>query len=162
VGRLDPHLPRQPIGHAAGTRSRRQSLIMSPATAITSLTCGFLSERVTGIEPALSAWESVPSGVLMCPELRSWLSASDRDMPAFTGVNGTLMARRAWTEDEAQDRPGLRAVSFARVSSRRWRGLNVVFSTFRRPEHPPGCNRRPWLAWPGCYVARMSARLGTG
>src|SRR6516162_6842263 len=28
-----------------------------------------------------------------CPELRSWLSASDREIPVFTGVNGTLMAR---------------------------------------------------------------------
>jgi hypothetical protein len=31
---------------------------------------------------------------LKCPELRSWLSASDREIPFFTGVNGTLMARR--------------------------------------------------------------------
>jgi hypothetical protein len=52
---------------------------------------------VTGIEPALSAWESGPSGALTCPELRSWLSASDREIPVFTGVNGTLMARRSWT-----------------------------------------------------------------
>jgi len=37
------------------------------------------AERVTGVEPALSAWESVPSGALMCPELRGWLSASARD-----------------------------------------------------------------------------------
>ena len=28
-----------------------------------------------GIEPALSAWESVHSGGFTCPELRSWLSA---------------------------------------------------------------------------------------
>jgi hypothetical protein len=53
-------------------------------------------ERVTGIEPALSAWELVPSGVLTCPELRGWLSVSDREIPVFTGVNGTLMARRSW------------------------------------------------------------------
>jgi hypothetical protein len=54
-------------------------------------------ERVTGIEPALSAWESGPFRALMWPELRSWLSASDREIPVFTGVNGTLMARRSWT-----------------------------------------------------------------
>jgi hypothetical protein len=37
----------------------------------------------------------------MCPELRSWLSASDRETPVFTGVNGTLMARRRrpWAGD---------------------------------------------------------------
>jgi hypothetical protein len=46
-------------------------------------------ERVTGIEPALSAWESVPSEAFTCGELRSWLSASDREIPVFTGVNGT-------------------------------------------------------------------------
>jgi hypothetical protein len=50
---------------------------------------------VTGIEPALSAWEVVPSGALRCPELRSWLSDGDREIPVLTGVNGTLMARRA-------------------------------------------------------------------
>jgi hypothetical protein len=54
-------------------------------------------ERVTRIELELSAWESEPSGALMCPELRGWLSASDREIPVFTGANGTLMARRSWT-----------------------------------------------------------------
>jgi hypothetical protein len=29
-----------------------------------------LLERVTGIEPALSAWESVPSGLVTWPDLR--------------------------------------------------------------------------------------------
>ena len=42
-------------------------------------------ERVTGIEPALSAWESVPSGALIIPKLRSWLSGSDREMPVLLG-----------------------------------------------------------------------------
>src|SRR6516225_9647998 len=46
----------------------------------------------------LSAWESGPSGALTCPELRSWLSASDREIPVLTGVNGTLMARWSWPE----------------------------------------------------------------
>jgi hypothetical protein len=46
------------------------------------------SERVTGIEPALSAWESVPSRPVMRPDLRSGLSASDRDRPLVTRVNG--------------------------------------------------------------------------
>ena len=50
-------------------------------------------ERVTGIEPALSAWESVPSGPVTCPDLRGGVSASDRERPLITGVNGPLMAR---------------------------------------------------------------------
>ena len=52
------------------------------------------SERVTGIEPALSAWEAVPSGPVTWPDLRDGVSASDGERPVFTGVNGTLMARR--------------------------------------------------------------------
>jgi hypothetical protein len=51
-------------------------------------------ERVTGIEPALSAWESVPSGPVTCPDLRFAVSASDRERPLVTGVNGPLMAGR--------------------------------------------------------------------
>ena len=45
----------------------------------------------------LSAWESVPPGAFTCSELRSWLSGSDREIPVFTGVNGTLIARRSRT-----------------------------------------------------------------
>ena len=55
-------------------------------------------ERVTRIELALSAWESEPSGAFTCPELRSWLSVSAREIPVLTGVNGTLMAWRSWLE----------------------------------------------------------------
>jgi hypothetical protein len=39
------------------------------------------------------------------PELRSWLSASDREIPVLTGVHGTLMARRSWAEDEGWTKP---------------------------------------------------------
>ena len=61
----------------------------------TSFDLGFSRlERVTGIEPALSAWESVPSGPVMQPDLRSGLSASDRERPLVAGANGPLMARR--------------------------------------------------------------------
>jgi hypothetical protein len=49
-------------------------------------------ERVTGIEPALSAWESVPFGPMQ-PDLRCDRSTSDREYPRITRVNGTLMAR---------------------------------------------------------------------
>ena len=50
-------------------------------------------ERVTGIEPALSAWESVPSGPVTWPDLRVGVFASDRERPLVTEVNGPLMAR---------------------------------------------------------------------
>ncbi len=54
----------------------------------------YLWSGVTGIGPALSAWESVASGPVTWPDLRDGVSASDRDRPLVTGVNGTLMARR--------------------------------------------------------------------
>jgi hypothetical protein len=59
-------------------------------------------ERVTGIEPALSAWESVQSRPSIWPDLRSGLSVSDRESPRFTLVNGPLMARRL---DHVEGRP---------------------------------------------------------
>ncbi len=59
---------------------------------VSALVRGLL-ERVTGIEPALSAWESVPSGPVTWPDLWVRLSASGRERPLFTVVNGPLMAR---------------------------------------------------------------------
>jgi hypothetical protein len=67
--------------------------INSPPAAYPAGPGIFVVERVTRIELALSAWESVLSRDLTCPELPSWLSARDREMPGSTGVNGTLMAR---------------------------------------------------------------------
>jgi hypothetical protein len=67
--------------------------LVRPGLTERLLTCGFALERVTGIEPALSAWESVPSGPVMRPDLRDGVSTSDRERPLVTGVNGPLMAR---------------------------------------------------------------------
>ena len=53
-------------------------------------------ERVTGIEPALSAWESVPSGPVTWSDLRDDVPVSDRRRPLVTEVYGPLMARRSW------------------------------------------------------------------
>jgi hypothetical protein len=47
-----------------------------------------------GIEPALSAWESVRLRPSTWPDLRVGVSASDRERPLVAGANGTLMARR--------------------------------------------------------------------
>ena len=45
-------------------------------------------ERVTGIEPALSAWEDDGTDHVMPAELHVHLSVSDRNWPLFTTVNG--------------------------------------------------------------------------
>jgi hypothetical protein len=79
-----------PAGQSPGTRK----ITNEPES--TQLTCGFAVERVTGIESALSAWESVPSGPVTWPDLRGGVSASDRDRPLATAVNGPLMARPPW------------------------------------------------------------------
>ena len=50
------------------------------------------SERVTGFEPALSAWDLCRPGATP-PDLRGGVSVTDREMPLVTGVNGPLMAR---------------------------------------------------------------------
>jgi len=82
-----------------GTLMARKTDYDSPAARpgrkSVTLTWAFALERVTGIEPALSAWEAVPSGPVMGPDLRSGLSASDRERPLVTGANGPLMARQS-------------------------------------------------------------------
>jgi hypothetical protein len=57
-------------------------------------------------ELALSAWEAVPSRPVTWPDLRSRVSASDRERPPVTGVNGTLMARRIVVRPAQWPRPG--------------------------------------------------------
>jgi hypothetical protein len=53
---------------------------------------------MTGIEPALSAWESVPFTLDIGSELRFHGFASDREYRLITGVNRTLMARQGATD----------------------------------------------------------------
>jgi len=67
--------------------------IATPGIIKPDPTWAYALERVTGIEPALSAWEAVPSGPVMLPDLRRGLSVSDRERPLVTGVNGPLMAQ---------------------------------------------------------------------
>src|SRR5690242_1650429 len=85
--------------------------MVRPGRTMSPLTCAFTLERVTGIEPALSAWEAVPSGPVTWPDLRGGVSASDRERPLVTGVNGPLMARRTVV------RPALIAVPWSSPSS---------------------------------------------
>jgi hypothetical protein len=62
------------------------------------LTWGFTLERVTGIEPALSAWEVcgaprvLPADSVTCGDLGG-LSVSDRDYPWVLLPSGTQRAR---------------------------------------------------------------------
>ena len=88
-------------------------------------------ERVTGIEPALSAWESVHSGPSIWPDLRSGLSVSDHESPRFTRVNGPLMARRL---DHVEGRP---SASAEHIPS--WRGSHERYAL------SPVADARRWL-----------------
>jgi hypothetical protein len=77
---------------AAGTRGPRWVLILGTCAAITYLTCSFSLERVTGIEPALSAWETNRSGPLTA---LTWAP----DAPLVTVMNPAtpgLMANGPW------------------------------------------------------------------
>src|SRR5437660_460789 len=54
------------------------------------------------------------------PDLRIVLSASDREIPLFTGANGPLMARRSWADlrlraPRPPDHPGLSSGAHAGV-----------------------------------------------
>src|ERR1700722_5062187 len=74
-----------------------------PGSGTVVLTWAFVLERVTRIELALSAWESVPSGPVTWPDLRDGLSTSDRERPLITGVNGPLMARPSSPKADASE-----------------------------------------------------------
>jgi hypothetical protein len=57
------------------------SLILKASAAIAALACGFSWERVTGIEPALSAWEldrSMPVRPLTSQPGGSGVAVADR------------------------------------------------------------------------------------
>jgi hypothetical protein len=61
------------------------------------LICGFSVERVTGIEPALSAWESHPGSGKRPASwafVRGQLTAGARHAPWLTAVDGTKMSAR--------------------------------------------------------------------
>jgi hypothetical protein len=91
------------LGRAASSVSDEPRLVR-PDLTMSPLTCRFTVERVTGIEPALSAWESVPSGPVAWPDLRVGVSASDREGPLVAEVNGPLMAQRSWEAAPCQSR----------------------------------------------------------
>jgi hypothetical protein len=61
---------------------------------LSAVSCGFVVERVTGIEPALSAWEVCgavrlsPADSVTCGDLDG-LSVSDRDYPRALLPSGT-------------------------------------------------------------------------
>jgi hypothetical protein len=113
---------------------------------------GFLAERVTGIEPALSAWESEPSGAFTRAELRNLLSASHREIPVLTGVNGTLMARRTWPE------PGrwpVRPSAFQAGHIPSWRGSCECYAL-----SPVAAVSRWWLRLLSSLLSAALSRAG--
>jgi hypothetical protein len=59
---------------------------------VSALAACFRSERVTGIEPALSALESVWLQRSTWPDLRVRVSASDRERPLVACCQGPLHA----------------------------------------------------------------------
>jgi hypothetical protein len=73
--------------------------LVRPGLTVSPLTCAYSVERVTGIEPALSAWEAVPSGPVTYPDLRREVSASDRERPLVTAANGPADRGTACAED---------------------------------------------------------------
>ena len=109
--------------------------LVRPDLAENLLTCAYNLERVTGIEPALSAWEAVPSGPVTWPDLRVGVSESDRERPPVTGVNGPLMARRVVV------RPALMAASWSSPSS-------SIAAIPRAEAAVSRLAKRPRAAWP--------------
>src|SRR5690349_13321976 len=83
----------------------------------------------------LSAWEAVPSGPVTWPDLRGGVSASDRERPLVTGVNGPLMARRTAV------RPALKAASWSSPSSSIAAVPRAVAAVSRLAKRP----RAAWL-----------------
>jgi hypothetical protein len=81
-------------GHAAGTR-HEEALMM--ATKMISenmaLAARFQVERMTGIEPAMSAWESTDFVRIIHLEQHITPTLSSRDRPLITASNGLLIAR---------------------------------------------------------------------
>jgi hypothetical protein len=57
---------------------------------------------MTGIEPALSAWEFADSIRFMQPDQQFRCSLSIRERPLITASNGPLMARRRGSEERLQ------------------------------------------------------------
>jgi hypothetical protein len=72
---------------AASPAAQRPNSGAGQANPLTSL------ERVTGIEPALSAWESVRLRPSTWPDLWVGVSASDRERPLVAGANCTTITR---------------------------------------------------------------------
>jgi hypothetical protein len=127
-------------------------------------TCSLSAIGVHRRHLILSAWESGPFSGLTCLELRSWLSESDRQIPVFAGVNGTLMARRRrpWASDllrvSSGQLPGLEATtlpwaSLAVSSAESSCGVVAVIFCCHRS------SRRRWVMSTATRVSGISGGL---
>ena len=87
-----------PCQQANCTCGLRRADERKASTRLSVVSCGYVVERVTGIEPALSAWEVcgvarlLPAVSVTCGDLDG-LSASDRDYPWALFLSGTQRAR---------------------------------------------------------------------
>jgi hypothetical protein len=70
---------------------------------LSAVSCGYIVERVTRIELALSAWESDRSGAADRPDQRIRYTVSDRHRPCGTAANGPRMARGTISLDNDRD-----------------------------------------------------------
>ena len=93
------------IGHATGTRSMNRPVERRSPRSVEAMTWGIEPERVTGIEPALSAWETGINtlSVLGPPVAERWLSRAVRRWATSSGdsrygrIPGCVGDRRAVT-----------------------------------------------------------------
>ena len=89
-----------PVVDVLGVSPASRSSSMTYSIPARSMSALATAPRFQVVRPScsrksgLSAWESVPSGPVTCPDLRFGVSASDRERPFVTGVNGPLMAQR--------------------------------------------------------------------
>jgi len=70
-----------------------------PVRQQSRLTCGFTYEAGDGNRTALSAWEAIPSGPVMPPDLRGGVSASDPERLLATDIHAEAraVAELAWS-----------------------------------------------------------------
>jgi hypothetical protein len=88
-----PGCPGPPNGTLMARRPERATKRQTASVRNQVPTWAFTLERMTGIEPALSAWESTDSVRIIQIEQHFTPTLWSRDRPLITAPNGPLMAR---------------------------------------------------------------------
>jgi len=134
------------IAMVRGRQGRCSSLTCLQPDSLLRVRTGQLRLRTRSASAGLSAWESGPSGAFTCPELRSWLSVGDREIPVPTGLM-TLMARRCWLGSGRLCRRHNRLPSDLGLSGRTYPKLPRDVREFRAVPTAVACRRSlPLLA----------------